>query len=119
MKTNRLFSLLLLSVAIVFLATGCTTPTRSFNKDFGENFPPQPNYAIDNVDSTHFKVRVFQGTPMPEQHAVCVNYMKDAASTIANAEGKRRGWQEWQLNYIQERDQGWMHVLVAVVIRTK
>jgi len=119
MKTNHTRWLSLLSATFVFLAAGCATPTKSFNRDFGENFPPEPKYAVDNMDDTHFKVRVLQGRPMPEQHAVCVEYMKEAATTIANAEGKRRGWQEWQLNYIQERDQGWMHVLVAVVIRTK
>jgi hypothetical protein len=119
MKASRLLVFLSLSATIVLLAAGCATPTKSFNDDYNQNFPPKPNYAIDNVDDTHFKVRVLQGTPMPEQHAVAVEYMKTAASTIANSEGKRRGWEEWQLNYIQERDQGWMHELVAEVIRTK
>ena len=118
MKTNRLLGFLL-AAAVALLAGGCATPTRSFNKDFNENFPPQPNYAVDNMNDTHFKVRVFQGTPMPEQYTACVEYMKSAAQKIADAEGQRRGWQEWQLNYIQQRDQGWMHVLVAVVTRTK
>jgi len=119
MKINRMFWSYLLTSTVMFLAAGCATPTRSFNQDYNENLPPAPNYAIENEDATHFKIRVLQGTPMPEQHAVSVEYMKEAATTIANSEGKRRGWQEWQLNYIQERDQGWMHVLVAVVIRTK
>jgi hypothetical protein len=119
MKGNRMLQLISLSATIMLLAAGCATPTKSFNEDYNENYPPKPNYAIEDVDKTHFKIRVQQGTPMPEQHAVCVEYMKKAASTIANSEGKRRGWEEWQLNYIQERDQGWMHVLVAEVIRTK
>ena len=85
----------------------------------GENFPPQPNYAIDKMDDTHFKIRLFQGTPSPEDLPVTVNYMKRAVKIIADAEAKRRGWQDWEVNYIQERNQGWMHVLVAVVIRDK
>ena len=119
MKENRMRWFILLGGALVLLAAGCATSTKSFNQDYNENYPPKPNYAIEDVDKTHFKIRVQQGTPMPEQHAVSAEYMKEAASTIANSEGKRRGWQEWQLNYIQERDQGWMHVLVAEVIRTK
>src|SRR5580700_8091235 len=104
MKANRLFWLTLLSVTLVFLGAGCATPTKSFNQDYNENFPPQPNYAIDNVDDSHFKIRLSQGTPMPEQRAVCVMYMKKAIWTIANDESKRRGWQQWEVNYIQERD---------------
>jgi hypothetical protein len=110
---------MLLGVAVMLLAAGCTTPTKSFNQDYSENFPPQPNYAIDNMDNGHFKIRLYQGTPMPEQRAVCVMYMKKAVWTIANAEAKRRGWEQWEVNYIQERDQGWMHVLVSVVVRDK
>lgn len=120
MKANRMFWLLSLSVAVMISIAGCaSSSTRSFNADFNQNFPPKPNYTIDNVDNTEFKIRVMQGTPMPEQHAVCVNYMKSAASAIAKAEARRRGWVEWQLNYIQERDQGWMHVLVAEVIQVE
>jgi len=119
MKAPRILWSILFSVIFTVLAVGCATATKSFNQDYNENIPPQPNYAIDNVNDTHFKIRLYQGTPMPEQHAVCVEYMKKAIWTIANDEGKRRGWQQWEVNYIQERDDGWMHVLVCVVIRDK
>jgi hypothetical protein len=119
MNAKRMLWPVLLSVTLMILAAGCATPTKSFNQDYNENFPPQPKYAIDNVDDTHFKIRLYQGTPMPEQRADCVMYMKKAIWTIANDKGKRRGWQQWEVNYIQERDNGWMHVLVCVVIRDK
>ena len=32
-------------------------------------------------------------------------------------EAKRRGWQNWNLDYIQERDKGWMHIVIADVTR--
>jgi hypothetical protein len=104
---------------IMLLAAGCATPTKSFNDDYNQNFPPKPRYAIDNVNDTEFKIRVQQGTPMPEQHPVAVEYMKEATSAIAKSEARRRGWVEWQVNYIQETDKGWMHVLVAEVIRVE
>ena len=44
-------------------------------------------------------------------------FVKQVASTVAADEAKRRGWSNWDLNYIQERDQGWMHIVVAVVTR--
>jgi hypothetical protein len=44
-------------------------------------------------------------------------YVKDAASAIAQSEARRRGWQNWTLDYIQERDQGWMHIIIANVTR--
>jgi hypothetical protein len=119
MNKNRLLWLVLLSAVFMLLVPGCATPTRSFNQDYSENFPPQPNYAIDNMDATHFKIRLYQGTPSPEQLPVTVNYMKKAVLIIADAEARHRGWEQWEVNYIQERNQGWMHVLVAVVIRDK
>lgn len=119
MNKSRVRWLVLLSAILMFLVPGCATPTRSFNQDYGEHFPPRPNYAIDQMDDTHFKIRLFQGTPLPEQLPVTVEYMKKAVWIIANAEARRRGWQQWEVNYIQQRDEGWMHVLVAVVIRDK
>jgi hypothetical protein len=46
-----------------------------------------------------------------------VVYVKEVASTVAATEAKRRGWQNWNLDYIQERDQGWMHIVIADVTR--
>ncbi len=117
MKTKRMLGLLLSSLVVAFLGAGCATPTKSFNKDFNEKSPIEPKYAIDNVNDTEFKVRVFQGSPMTGADRIV--YMKEAASAISDSEAKRRGWQEWQLNYIQERDQGWEHILVGEVIRQK
>jgi len=117
MKINRLARLLSFSAAVVFLAGGCTTPMRSFNQDYDENYPPQPNYSIKDLDADRFKLRIHQGTPY--QGAQRVVYMKQAAWVIANAEGQRRHWVRWKVDYIQERDQGWMHVLVAIVTREK
>jgi hypothetical protein len=117
MKTKRMLGLLFLSVIVGFLAAGCATPTNSFNKDFNENSPVEPRYVIDNVNDHEFKIRVFQGSPMTGPQRIV--YMKEAASAISDSEAKRRGWEEWQLNYIQERDQGWEHILVGEVIRQK
>jgi hypothetical protein len=117
MKTKRILGLLLTSFIIAFLAVGCASPTHSFNKDFNEKSPIEPKYAIDNVNDTEFKIRVFQGSPMTGPDRIV--YMKEAASAISDAEAKRRGWEQWQLNYIQERDQGWEHILVGEVIRLK
>jgi hypothetical protein len=115
MKTKRVLGLLL-GVIVLSLA-GCSTPTRSFNQDYQENSPVSPNYTIENVDGNDFKIRVYQGETYQGPQRII--YMKEAASKIADSEAKRRGWQEWQLNYIQERDQGWMHILVGEVIRQK
>jgi hypothetical protein len=70
MKTNWRLLPVVLSAVLMLLSAGCATPMKSFNQDYSENFPPQPNYAIDNMDNTHFKIRLNQGTPMPEQHGV-------------------------------------------------
>lgn len=110
--------LLSISAAVAVLFSGCATQKeRSFNSDFGESLPAQPMYFIQDEDATQFTIHVHQGT-----HATAderVNDIKEAASTIAKAECQRRGWEKWQLNYIQERDQGWMHVVVAEVTREK
>ena len=36
---------------------------------------------------------------------------------MAETEAKRRGWGNWNLDYIFEGDQGWMHVVKAEVTR--
>jgi hypothetical protein len=119
MKTNRIlwmFRLLLLNVTLVVLASGCATHNeRSYNQDFNQNLPTSPKYTIENVDDTHFHVIVHQGSPLPGTQRVI--FVKEVASTVAATEAKRRGWQNWDLGYIQERDQGWMHIVIADVTR--
>ncbi len=102
--------------AVVIWAAGCaTSQMRSFNQDYSQNFACAPNYAVENVNDTKFKLVVHQGAPMPGPQRVV--YMKQAAAAVAETEAKRRGWQNWDLNYIQEGDRGWMHVLVGEVTR--
>jgi hypothetical protein len=119
MKTNRLrrtLQLLLLNVTLVVLAAGCATHgERSYNQDFNQNLPTSPRYTIENVDDTHFQVIVHQGSPLPGTERII--YVKKVASTVAATEAGRRGWQNWDLEYIQERDQGWMHIVIADVAR--
>jgi len=119
MKTNLLRwprRLLLLNATLVVLATGCATHNeRSYNQDFNQNLPTSPKYTIANVDDTHFQVTVHQGTPLPGTQRVI--YVKEVASTVAATEAKHRGWQNWNLDYIQDRDQGWMHIVIANVTR--
>ena len=119
MKTNRIrqtLRLLLLNATLVVLAAGCATHNeRSYNQDFNQNLPTSPNYTIENVDDTHFHVIVHQGSPLPGTQRII--FVKEVASTVAATEAKRRGWQNWDLGYIQERDQGWMHIVIADVTR--
>ena len=107
MKTNRIrrtLRLLLLNATLVVLAAGCATHNeRSYNQDFNQNLPTSPNYTIENVDDTHFHVIVHQGSPLPGTERI--TFVKEVASTVAATEAKRRGWQNWDLGYIQERDQ--------------
>ncbi len=119
MNTNefsRTFRLLLLNASLVVLVVGCATPhERSYNRDFNQNLPTSPNYSIEDVDDAHFKVIVHQGSPLPGTQRII--YVKEVASTVTASEAKRRGWTNWDLNYVQERDQGWMHVVIADVTR--
>ena len=119
MKTNqirRTLRLLLLNVTLVILAAGCATHNeRSYNQDFNQNLPTSPNYTIENIDATHFRVIVHQGSPLPGTQRII--YVKEVASTVAATEAKRRDWQNWNLDYIQERDKGWMHIVIADVTR--
>ena len=119
MKTNQLrwtLRLLLLNATLVVLAAGCATQNeRSYNQDFNQNLPTSPKYTIENVDDTHFQVTVHQGSPL--QGTERIIYVKEAASAVAASEAKRRDWQNWNLDYIQERDQGWMHIVIADVTR--
>jgi hypothetical protein len=119
MNINRLhwtIRLLLLNATLAILASGCATrDEHSYNQDFNQNLPTSPNYSIENKDDTHFDVTVTQGTPSPGTDGII--YVKQAASFVAGNEAKSRGWSSWDLNYIQERNQGWMHVVIAEVSR--
>jgi hypothetical protein len=119
MKINSfrwMLRLLLVNVTLIILAAGCAThDERSYNQDFNQNLPTSPKYVIENIDDTHFKVTVHQGSPLEGSQRVI--YVKQVASTVAESEAKRRGWPNWNLDYIQERDQGWMHIVIADVTR--
>jgi hypothetical protein len=118
-KTNRLrwtLGLLSINTAIVILFSGCATPQQhSFNSDYNESLPAQPMYYIYDESDRHFRINVHQGTPSAGAERTID--VKEAASTIAKAESQKRGWEKWQLNYIQERNQGWMHIVIAEVSR--
>ena len=112
----KIISILPSSTLVAFMLFGCATPkSHSFNNDFGENLPTKPQYYIEDENDNHFIIKLHQGTPSTGTERV-IN-LKDAASTIAKSESERLGWEKWQLNYIQEKDQGWMHVVVAEVTR--
>lgn len=119
MKTKRVcrtLQFLLLNATLAVLAAGCAThDERSYNQDFNQNLPTAPKYFIENIDDNHFKVTVHQGSPMEGPQRII--YVKEVASTVAETEAKRRGWTNWDLNYIQERDQGWMRIVIAEVTR--
>jgi hypothetical protein len=102
--------------AAVVLLNGCAAPQEhSFNSDFKESLPTQPMYNISDEDAQHFRINVHQGTPSTgAEHTIDV---REAASTIAKAESQKRGWEKWQLNYIQQRNQGWMRIVVVEVTR--
>ena len=118
-KTLRLHPWWLsVNAAVAVLISGCASPEQhSFNQDFGENLPTRPKYYIQDENDRHFTITVHQGTPSTGAERV-IN-AKEAASTVAKAECQRLGWEKWQLNYIQERDLGWMHIVVAKVMRER
>ena len=119
MKINQLrwtLRLLLLNATLALLATGCATSNEgSYNQDFHQNLPTSPNYAIENVNDTDFHVIVHQGTALKGSDRII--YVKQVASAVAASEAKHRGWENYDLNYVQEYDQGWMHVVVADITR--
>jgi len=110
--------LLAINATVAALLSGCASPQEhSFNSDFGEALPIRPMYYIHDETAQHFRITVNQGTPSTGAERVL--NIKEAASTIAKAESQRLGWEKWQLNYIREDNQGWMHVVVAEVTREK
>ena len=109
------FKWFLLNATLLLLAAGCATQEQSYNSDYSQHFASAPTYVIEDQGDSRFKITLHQGSPLkgPER----IIQMKSAADTIAGAEANRRGWKGWNLNYIQERDKGWMHILVAEVTR--
>jgi hypothetical protein len=101
---------------IILSATGCASPRgNSYNQDFNQSLPTDPKYFIENIDDDHFKLTIHQGSSLQGPQRIID--MKNAAPNIAEAEARRRGWDNWQLDYIQERNQGWMHILIAEITR--
>jgi len=108
--------LLLLNATALLLTAGCATNKEgSYNNDFHQDLPTSPQYSIKLIDNSHFQVIVRQGSPYEGQQRVV--YVKQAAAAVAENEARHRGWENWDLNYIQDRDQGWMHVVIADVTR--
>jgi hypothetical protein len=115
-QLSRAACLLPITAAIAVLCNGCATSSEhSFNHDFNDNLPVNPTYRIHDEDGNRFLITVDQGSPSKE--ADRVNDLKVAATTVAKTECQRLGWKRWDLNYIQERDQGWMHIVIAEVTR--
>lgn len=83
--------------------------------DYNENLLTKPVYFIQDKEATSFTITVKEGTPSegPER----VTDVKEAASTVAKAECQKLGWEKWDLNYIEDHNRGWMHVVVAKVTR--
>jgi len=95
---------------------GCISNTEhSYNKDYNQGLASAPNYAIEDTNGTSFKVVVHQGSPSAGPQRIVE--LKQAAATVAGTEAKRRGWENWDLNLIQDRDQGWMRVYIGVVTK--
>jgi hypothetical protein len=119
MKTERLcwiLPLLLANAGLLLLSPGCATEdVHSYNADYGQHLDCAPNYSVENGNDTSFKIHMLQGSPSTGPARVI--YMKQATREVAATEAKRRGWQNWDVNYVEDRDQGWMHVLVAEVTR--
>ena len=118
-KTNklvRIFGLLSITAAMPIFFSGCASPDlHSFNGDYNENLLTKPVYFIEDRAETSFTITVKEGTPSngPER----VTDVKAAAATVAKAECQKLGWEKWDLNYIEDHNRGWMHVVVAKVTR--
>ncbi len=119
MKAHQLPSwlrLLLLNLTLALIVGGCATQEKhSYNKDFNQNLPADPNYYIENINDNHFRITVEQGCTLSGTGRII--YVKQAAATVAGNEAKQRGWPAWNLNYVQDYDRGWMRVVVAEITR--
>ena len=105
-----------INAGVAILFSGCASPEQhSFNRDFNDHLPVNPRYSIHDEDGNRFLITVNQGTPSTGAERV-IN-VKEAATTVATAECQKLGWAKWHLDYIQERNQGWMHIVIAKVTR--
>jgi len=112
----RTLGWLSLNAALAGLVSSCATPEQhSFNGDYHETLLTKPVYFIQDKETTSFTITVKEGTPSggPER----ITDVKVAASTIAKSECQKLGWAKWDLNYIEDHNRGWMHVVVAKVTR--
>ena len=116
LRLLRAHCLLPINLAAAIVFSGCSTPDQhSFNGDYNENLLTKPVYFIQDKEATSFTITVKEGTPSegPER----VTDVKEAAATVAKAECQKLGWEKWDLNYIEDHNRGWMHVVVAKVTR--
>ncbi len=108
--------LLAINAGVAILLSGCASPEEhSYNKDFNEDLSTKPKYYITDQDDHHFRIVVHQGVNSTKPDRVLD--VRTAASAVAKSECARLGWQKWHMDYIQEKDQGWMHMVVAEVKR--
>ena len=120
MKTFSVYKLIcpLALVATVFVGFGCATPQEySYNQDFNQSLTSEPKYRVTSVSDSKFKIYVHQGK-MVSGEARTID-SREAASVIAKSEAQKRGWESWDMNFIREANDGWMHVIVAEVTRKK
>ena len=112
----QLFCVFTCTAALAVFSSGCAThEEHSFNDDFNQSLPTSPKYFIEDVNTNHFTVTVLQGKPMASEERII--HVKRAASTVAETEAKRRGWENWQLEYVRQGSQGWMFTAKADVVR--
>lgn len=108
--------LLAVNAGAAILLSGCAThDEHSYNKDFNQDLKTRPKYFIGDEDADHFRIYVHQGVASTTPDRVLDT--KTCATAVAQSECARLGWQKWHMDYIQEKDQGWMHVVIANVKR--
>jgi hypothetical protein len=121
MKTfnaSKLFCPLVLAAATMLFGSGCATQQEnSYNDDYNQSLTSAPKYLVSSGDDNKFKINIHQGTMVSGEARVLD--IREAASTIAKNEAMKRGWENWDLNFIREANEGWMRVVVAEVTRKK
>ena len=115
-RLSQLFCVFTCTAALAVFSSGCAThEEHSFNDDFNQQLPTAPMYYVEDVNTNHFTVTVLQGKPMASEERII--HVKRAASAVAETEAKKRGWENWQLEYIRQGSQGWMFTAKADVVR--